>query len=154
MLVLALFAVLLDHTVSVPAGKWLAIDVKVLHPGTTVDCSLEAEPDSARVDALLLTRADALRFHQGRSVKPLTETGFQNSSRIRHAVDRPGDYVLMIDNRLEGRTSTKVAVKIDLWSTNGVAPVTLPARKRYLVIASSVLFFLGVLMYSAKKLIS
>ncbi len=154
MLLLALLAVLLDHTLDVPAGRWKAIDVKVAHRGTTIDCSVEAQPDSARVDALLLTRSDALRFEQGRSVRPLVQTGFQNASRIRHAIAEPGDYILMIDNRLEGRGSTKVAVKIDLWSMNGVEPITLPPRRRYLVVASSVLFFLGVVMYSAKKLMA
>jgi len=154
MLFLALFAVLLDHTVSVPAGKWLAIDIKVLHAGTTVDCAISAQPESARVDALLLTRADAIRFDQGRSIHPLTHTGFQNESRIRHAVEEPGDYILMIDNRIEGRHPTPVAVKIDLWSTNGVQPVTLAPKKRMVIVLSSLLFFAGVVLYSAKKLIS
>ena len=154
MLVLALFAVLLDHTVSVPAGHWLAIEVKVQHPGTTVDCSIAAEPESARVDALLLTRSDAIRFDQGRSIHPLTHTGFQNESRMRHAIDEPGDYVLMIDNRIEGRHATPVAIKIDLWSTTGVQPVTLAPKKRMVVVLSSLLFFAGVVLYSAKKLIS
>src|SRR5881628_3789373 len=116
MLVFALLAILMDSTVSVPKSHWLGVKTQVPLAGTTVDCTIQVEHDSAKVDAILMTREDAERFNRGRSYHPLYQTGFQNSARFRYTVEQPGEYILMLDNRLEGRHETKVAVKVDLWN--------------------------------------
>ena len=152
MLLFALLAILLDSTVTVPKSHWTAIKTDVPLAGTTVDCSIQVENDESKVDVILVTRKDAERFHVGRSFHPLYQTGFQSSARFRFTVDQPGEYVLLLDNRLEARHDTKVALKVDLWNPAQVHPVTLSPQRRQVIIVSSILFFLGVVAFSARKI--
>jgi hypothetical protein len=152
MLFLALLAVLMDSSVTVPRSHWIAIEVKIQKPRTIVECSVDVEGGSSTLDALLMSRADAERFNRGRSFHPLYSTGFQNSSRVRHDVEYPGDYVLLLDNRLEGRGDTKARVRIELWNTDAAKVTTVPPEKRRWIIGLSLLFFAGVAAFSARKL--
>jgi hypothetical protein len=151
MIPFALLAVLLNSTVSVPRSHWQAIEVKIEKPNTVVECSVSVPGETARVDAIFMSRAAAERFNQGRSYTALYSTGFQTSAHFRYDVDQPGDYILMLDNRIEGRSATKVDVRIDLWSTNPAIVQTVPPRKRAIIIGLSLLFFATVAAYSARQ---
>jgi len=151
---LALLIVLIDNVVSVPSSRWKAIEIKVQEAGTVIECSVAVQGSPSKINAILVTRMDADRFHAGRSYHPLYETGLQDSSHFRYEADQPGSYVLLLDNRLEARHATDVLVKVDLWNYATVHPVTLPKGRRQVVVLLSVLFFLSVVAYSARKLMA
>jgi hypothetical protein len=104
-----------------------------------------------RSEAILLTRRDAERFNQGRSYHPLASTGFQNTARLRYEIDEPGDYVLLLDNRLESGRTTDVSLKINLRDPPSIVAGTVSPERRQVVITLSLLFFLGVVMFSARQ---
>jgi hypothetical protein len=151
MIVLALLAVLVDSVVPVKPSSWSAIEVKVEKPGTTVECSYNVDRDAVRVEAILLTRHDAERFNQGRSYHPLASTGFQTTARLRYEIDEPGDYVLLLDNRLESGRTTDVSLRINLRDPPSIVAGTVSPERRQVVITLSLLFFLGVVMFSARQ---
>ncbi len=151
MIVLALLAVLVDSVVPVQPSSWRAIEVKVDKPGTTVECSYTVDGDTARVEAILVTRHDAERFNQGRSYHPLASTGFQTTGKLHFEIDEPGDYVLLLDNRLESGRTTDVSLKIDLRDPPNIVAGTVSPERRQVVITLSLLFFLGVVMFSARQ---
>ncbi len=151
MIVLALLAVLLDSVVPVQPSSWRAIEVKIDKPETTVECAYSVEQDAARVEAILLTRHDAERFNQGKSYHPLASTGFQTEGKLRYEIDQPGDYVLLLDNRLESRKATDVSLKINLREPPSIVVGTVSPERRQVVITLSLLFFLGVVMFSARQ---
>jgi hypothetical protein len=151
MMVLALLAVLLDSVVPVQPSSWRAIEVRVDKPGTTVECSYSVDGDVARVEAILVTRHDAERFNQGRSYHPLASTGFQTAGKLRSEIDEPGDYILLLDNRLESGRATDVSLKINLRDPPSVVAGTVSPERRQVVITLSLLFFLGVVMFSARQ---
>ena len=151
MIALALLAVLVDTVVPVQPASWRAIEVKIEKPDTTVDCSYSVEQDSARVEAILVSRHDAERFNQGRSYHPLASTGFQTAAKLRFEIDQPGDYVLLLDNRLETHRSTDVSLKINLREPPSIVAATVSPERRQVVITLSLLFFLGVVMFSARQ---
>lgn len=151
MLFLALLTVLTDSSVVVPRSHWVAIEVKIQKPHTVVECSVDVQDGSATLDSLLMSRADAERFNRGRSFAPIYSSGFQSNAHFRSDVDNPGDYVLLLDNRLEGRSSTKAHVRIEMWNADAVNVRTVPAARRRVIVGLSLMFFVGVAGFSVRQ---
>ena len=63
----------------------------------------------------MFSRDEAERFNRGRSIRPFF---MSRDSRIgdqfRVLVPDAGDYVLLLDNRLEGRFPTEVSLRFDI----------------------------------------
>lgn len=149
---LALLTVLTHGLVSVPHSYWRAIDVPIEQAGTEIECRFEVRSDTSRVNATLLTIADAERFSHGRGFTPLASTGFEFKGSLRYTAEQPGKYVLILDNRVEGRRPTEVELQIDLEPPRVVVVKTVPVERRRAVVLISVLSFLGVVAYAARKL--
>jgi hypothetical protein len=147
-----LLAVLTSGLISVPASQWQTVTFHVPEPGTTVEISFEVRQGS-RVGVLLLDRRQAARFHRGRPVDPAVSTPFQNSGRIRYRLAEPGDYVLVVDNRVEQRQAALVDLRVETsGSQTGVVSELPPARRRT-VVALSLLCFGALVFFSARQLL-
>lgn len=142
--------VVVNSLLSVPPSQWQGINLQIPEHGTTVDVSFRVESGS-RVQVMVLEPAEAERFHRGRSFEPLFTTGFQNSGRIRYRIREAGSYVLMIDNRLEGRGPTMLDLRVELTNPGSVHARELPAERRRAVVALSMVFFGVVVIYSARQ---
>ena len=151
MIWLALLTVLTNGTVQVPASRWTAVRIDVKEPHTVVEATFSVPPEASRMQGLLMTRLDAERFHAGKSHHPLYSTGFQKFAHFRYEVVEPGEYVLLLDNRIEGRSATNVELKIETQPMGPVQPRTLPPEKRILIIALSLSFFLAVAAFTARQ---
>ena len=151
MILLALLAILTDGVVSVPASRWSAVDVPVTQAGTVIEATFSVPSGYTAVEAILVTRKDADRFNAGRSYHPLCRSGYQTEGKLRCEAEQKGDYVLLLDNRIEGRKPAEVSVRIDVREPASMIAVTLPAQKRAVIIALSLLFFVAVVMYSARQ---
>ena len=62
----------------------------------------------------MLTRSEAERFNRGRTIHLLFASGFKDGGDYRILVPDAGEYVLLLDNRLEGRFPTDVSVRFDI----------------------------------------
>ena len=151
MILLALLAVLTDGVLSVPASRWSSIDVPVNQPGTVIEALFSVPSGDTAVEAILATRKNAERFNAGRSYNPLCRSGYQTEGKLRCEAEQKGDYVLLIDNRIEGRKPAQVSVRISLREPASIIAVTVPPQKRAIIIALSLLFFVAVVMYSARQ---
>jgi hypothetical protein len=151
MILLALLAILTNGVISVPASHWSAIEVPVVQPGTMIEASFSVPNGATAVEAILVTRKEADRFNAGRSYHPLCRSGYQTEGKLRCEAEQKGDYVLLIDNRIEGRKPAEVSVKISVREPASIIAVTIPPRKRAVIIALSMLFFVAVVMYSARQ---
>ena len=151
MIVLAFLAVLMDGVISVPPSRWSAIDVQVAEAGTLIDCTFSVRNDASRVQPILVTRADAQRFHEGRSYRPLVPSSYMRAGRLRYETRTAGSYVLLIDNQIENRKAAEVAVRIELWSPRAAEVRTVSPRRRGVVVAVSVLFFAAVTAYFLRR---
>jgi hypothetical protein len=154
MILLALATVLLEGSISVPHSHWRAIDVPVVQPGAEIRCSFEVAEQASMIQAMLVTLEDAERFSQGRSFDTLASTGFDRDATLHYRAEQPGKYVLVLDNRIEGRRPTEVKLKVELVPPEVKSVQMLPPERRHLVVLVSVLFFLGVVAYSARKLMA
>jgi hypothetical protein len=150
-LVLALLSVVLEGDVVVPQSHWRAVDVKVAHAGTLVKTTLRAPENSSRLQAYLVTRRNADRFAQGGALRPLATTSFERDGTLYMIAENAGDYILLLDNRMEGRRPTQVHLKVELLPPADTVRTVPPERRRAVELAS-VLFFLAVIAYSARHL--
>ena len=70
--------------------------------------------NGSRVQAIVLSREEAERFNRGKSIRPLLMSGFEKSDQFRVFVPDAGDYVLVLDNRIEARFPAEVSLRVEL----------------------------------------
>jgi hypothetical protein len=151
-MIAALLVVLTSGLVSVPASHWQTIDLPIRESATTVDISFQVRQGS-RVQVLLLDREQARRFHRGRSVDPILTTGFQNAGRLRYLVAEKGDYVVLVDNRIEGRGPTLVDLRVEASPAGPVSVRELPPERRRAVVTLTLLLFGATVFFSSRQLL-
>jgi hypothetical protein len=150
-MIFALLVLLADGLVSVPPSGWKAIEVKIDRNHTAVQCSFHVKTKGTKVQAWLMDRSQAERFNRGWSVKALYFTGFEESMRFRVMAPDAGDYVLMLDNRLEGRWPAEVELRIELSNPQNVNVRELAPDRRRMVVALSLIVFGAVVVFSARQ---
>ena len=150
-MILALLVVLADGLVTVPPTYWRAIAVKVPENDTTVNCSFDVRTEGVKIQALLMERSQGERFRLGRSIDPLYVSGMEASARFRQRVYEAGDYILILDNRLEGKSPAEVALRIELSSPNSAVVREVPPERRRAIVALSLVFFGAVVVFSARQ---
>ncbi|HYP14914.1 MAG TPA: hypothetical protein VEQ63_13385, partial [Bryobacteraceae bacterium] len=119
---------------------------------SVLTCSFEVRGDSSKVQALLLDRIQANRFHRGGRYQALYTTGFQSSDQFRVRLDQPGDFVLMLDNRLGAATAADVSVLVELTPNRAGEIRELPPERRRTVVSLSLLFLGAVIALFARFL--
>ena len=149
-MVLALLLLLTESVIKVPASHWTAIELKIERNRTTVHADFQVR-NGAKVQAMVLSRKEAERLNRGRTVHPLFSSGFTTSDQFRVVVSDAGDYVLLLDNRLEERFPAEVALRLDLTHNNDSQVRYVPAARRHATVALSLLFFGAVVVFSAVK---
>lgn len=145
---------LLDEVVRIPASKYGLVDVMMRQQAATIDCEFQVQRGGEGVRLALMTRANARRLLAGRTYQALSTTTFLKSGRFRFPVDEPGEYVLVLDNQVEGRKPADVALKVSLifGEGSGAGVQELSPQRRYVVIAVSLLVFLAITAVTAAKL--
>ena len=151
MVPLSLLLFLTQAVVQVPPSHWTAIALKVPQHGSTVHLSFEVENSGPGIQAIVLSRSEAERFHRGRSIRPIFTSGFEKSGDHRVFIPDAGEYVLLLDNRLEGRNSAQVALRFDISHPTDIRVQTVPPERRRATVALSLLFFGAVIVFSAVK---
>ena len=144
----ALLVVLTNGLVSIPPSQWQGIDLRIPQNETTVEVEFEVR-EGSRVQVLVLDRVQAERFHRGRSFQPIASTGFEKSGRLKYRLADKGQYVLMIDNRIETRTQTLVHLRVELTNPYSANVQELSPARRRVVVTLSLLFFGAVVAFSA-----
>jgi hypothetical protein len=145
---------LTDEVVSVPASQWRSIEVGLRQRPAVVECQFETAGEHPGVRAILMSESDAARMQGGRAHSILASTAYQSKGRFRVAVTQPGGYLIVLDNRLEGRRAAHVRVKVFLeFMTAKAAPARYPKRwRQWLSIGLSFSVFFGVLLLAGWRL--
>ncbi len=157
LLVTAPGRVLLMHDVySVPRDDWRYVEVRLKQQAATVDCDFRVLSGGSGVRVALVSRSDLERFRRGRSHDVLATTNFQRAGRLRFRTPGPGDYALVVDNRMEGRGPARVdlSLSLDFARPAPQASHELPPSRRWTVVALSVLVFLSISVWAGRKLMA
>jgi hypothetical protein len=102
-----------------------------------------------------LTRENGERFEKGESYEALSQTGYEKKGRFRYLVANPGDYRILLDNRLEGRDPARMQVKASLLyhEYDSFLPKTLSPVRRRSIAAASLAGFAVVALVVGRKLL-
>jgi hypothetical protein len=150
-MIVALLTLLANGVIEVPAAHWKAIEISVPNHDSTVHCSFEVRTGGTKLQAIFMERSEFERFHRGRRTNSLYETGFEKSARFRYRVPEAGEYVLLLDNRLEDRWPTQASLRIEVTSARDAQITEVPPERRRLIVALSLLFFGAVVAFSARQ---
>ncbi len=136
-----LWVVVANGLVTVPPQEWKPIDVIVSQANSTLECTYKMQESGTAVQVLLMERAEAGRFQQGRRFTAMESMPHGRDGHFRTSVEKPGEYVLILDNRLESRRAARVNVKVDVTAPSQVLVRTLSPERKRAVIAISLLVF-------------
>ncbi len=156
-LVLALAAMphalsLFDETVTVPAADRKAFGIPLRQRPARIECGFTVESGGSGVRLLLIERAGFERLEAGQGYRALAATPYQRSGGFAYWAP-PGDYVIVADNRMEGRGPAEVHLQVSLvFDGGGELPRTLSPQRRAVVVGLSVLFFGAVALFAGGRL--
>ncbi|MEP7367625.1 MAG: hypothetical protein ABI972_30570 [Acidobacteriota bacterium] len=105
---------LFDDVIKVPRSQWRAIRLDLQQRPATIEVSHEVLLGKSAVRVVLMTSEDVERFSKGQSHRVLAASPFTEEGNFRFSVTTPGNYQVLLDNRLEGRGASEVHVKISV----------------------------------------
>ena len=138
--------VLIDEEVTVSPSKVRPLDFDLSSGDTRVLCKFHLVDGRSGVRAVLLKRDDVRLWLAGRAHSFLASTGLAEWGGFMFLIQDPGEYAVVLDNRLEGRAAAIVHLQVTLLSgTGATGPVQLadPLRSRLLIWISILLFGLA-----------
>jgi hypothetical protein len=142
-------APLLEETIVVEPGAWRSLALALRQRPAVVECSYQVVRGPA-VRVWLLEIRELERFRRGRSVRPLAVSPHHKQGSLREALGI-GQFALVVDNRLNARENVEVTLRVtlnfDAWEAR-----ELPPERRALVVALSLLFFVAVVWWVARRL--
>lgn len=144
--------VLTEDTYEVPAAEWRSFDLELKQRPATIDCRFAVRAGGSGVRVALMRRVELERLRAGQGHHVLAATSFEQGGTLKAAVP-PGEYSLVLDNRLEGRGPAQVWMRTSLLFAPGPPEArVLSMTRRAVVIASSLLFFLSVVLFTGRRL--
>jgi len=162
MILLALLAAatqvtIIDDIVRVPPAQWRLVDVLLRKQAPMVELSYMVAHGRSGVRVALMERSQVDRMRAGRSYTTVAGTPYSSSYTFRAAVPQPGDYAIVVDNRMDGRDTAEVHLHVSLlfdhWSAVGGYRVRQASTlRRIVVILLSLAFFAAVSAYAWIKL--
>ena len=146
---------LVNEVFDVPAGQWRYVQVALRQRPALVHADFEIRSGPSHVRLALMRRDDLQELREGHAVEFLAATAPGAAGRIRFRVQRAGDYVIVIDNREgEGQASqTHLQVRLDFDNQLGPEVTQLSPARQLAVIVISFAVFLGIVSYSARRLL-
>ena len=144
--------VLLDEVFHVPAGEWRYVPVILKQPPVTVDCDFRVISGTGAVRVVLVNR-DGLDTLRGGDREPLGSGGYRQQNQVSRLVNLPDEYAVVLENGGHGPVSVRLRVSLDFSARGRPRAQTLPPERRFAVIVISATVFLGIVFYSARKLL-
>jgi hypothetical protein len=144
--------VLLDEVFHVPAGEWRYVPVILKQPPVTVDCDFRVISGNGAVRVVLVNR-DGLDTLRGGDREPLGSGALAQQGQFSRTVGLPDEYAVVLENGGRGPVSVRLRVSLDFSARGRPRAQVLSPERRFAVIVISATVFLGIVFYSARKLL-
>jgi len=146
---------LVDQVYTIPADEWRYVDLEIGQRAARVEAEYEVQSGSGQVRLAVMRRDDLEHLREGlpHGVVETTEPG--HSGKLACEVRPPGEYVVVVDNRLGDGRATQVRLRIWLESppTAGDIPERISPQRRLTVILVSFAAFFAIVTWSGRKLL-
>jgi hypothetical protein len=151
---LAPAAELVDHVYTIPADEWRYVELGIGQRTALVEAEYEVRGGSDQVRLALMRRDDLEHLSEGIAHGVVEETEPGRSGRLKCAVRPPGDYVVVVDNRMGDGRRAVVRIRIHLEFPAGAGvPERISAQRRLAVILMSFAAFFAIVTWSGRKLL-
>ena len=144
--------VLLDEVFHVPAGEWRYVPVILKQPPVTVDCNFRVISGNGAVRVVLVNQ-DGLDTLRGADREPLGSGAFTQQGQFSRLVSVPDEYAVVLENGGRGQVDVRLRVSLDFSARGRPRVQVLSPERRFAVIVISATVFLGIVFYSARKLL-
>jgi hypothetical protein len=143
---------LVHDEVRVAPDKWGWVEVNLRQKPAAVIARYQVQAGGPEVRFALMRREDLGPLLEGLPHSTLMVDGPAHSGTVHYFVGNPGEYALVIDNRVETGKPARVELDVRLDFSEpppytGISPV-----RQLVVVALSFAFFFGVVTYSARRL--
>ena len=145
---------LTDEVYRIPSNEWWWVEVNLRQKPAEVSATYEVQSGPRKVRVALMTRDDLERLNNDLPHGVLAVSEPAKSGSLAYRVRRRGNYVLLVDNRVDGNQPAAVHLRIALDFAGPPEPeeTQISSQRQLAVIAMSFAFFAGVVTYSAKRL--
>jgi hypothetical protein len=145
---------LTDEVYQIPRNEWWWVEVNLRQKPAEVSASYDIQSGPRKVRVALLTRDDLERLNNDLPHGVLAVSEPAKAGTLTYRVRRRGDYVLLVDNRVDGNQPAAVHLRIalDFAVPPGPEESQLSPQRQLTVILMSFAFFAAVAGYSAKRL--
>jgi hypothetical protein len=143
---------LVRDEVRVAPNKWGWVEVNLRQRPAAVIASYQVQPGGPEVRFALMRREDLGPLLEDLPHSTLIVDGPAHAGTLHYFIGEPGDYALVVDNRVENGKPARV--RLNVWLDFGEpAPYTgISPTRRLVVIALSFAFFFGIAAYSMRRL--
>lgn len=141
-----------DHVMVGPA-KIRTLDIPMLVAPARIVCSYEVTQGGSGVRLVLLRMEDAQRWLRGEAHDVIASTRFARQGAFSHRPADPDHYIIVLDNRMEGRAPAEVHLLVRvIYGDETPNTVTFAdPRKGKLLVWSSLLLFAGIAVFTAVR---
>jgi hypothetical protein len=141
-----------DHVMVGPA-KIRTLDIPMLIEPARIVCSYEVTQGGSGVRLVMLRSEDAQRWLRGEAHDVIASTSFARQGAFSHRPADPDHYVIVLDNRMEGRTPAEVHLLVRvIYGDETPNTVTYAdPRKGKILVWSSLLLFAGIAVFAAVR---
>jgi hypothetical protein len=143
---------IVEQSTEVPPADWKARRFSMRKPGV-VEVTYRVTKGGAGVRLALIARRDEARVELRREHTEFAATGFAREGTLHARLDEPGEYSVLVDNRLETQRAATVSFK-GLISYDAPRPQvrTLSTGRKIAVIGSSLTLFFGICLFAGRRL--
>jgi hypothetical protein len=145
---------LVDEVYRIPRGEWKYVELDLHQQTASVSATYELQSGSGPVRLALMTREDLEHFRNDADHGILVVTPPGKSGAFNYRVRRPGEYVIVVDNRAGTAQPAAVHLKVNLdFARRGPDVTRLTPQRQLTVVVISFAVFFGIVTYSARRLL-
>jgi hypothetical protein len=139
---------LVDQTFLIPANDWRFVDLGLRHRPAVIHAEFDVQ-SGPPVQLILMERADLERLNRSETHAVVAATGVKPHGRLNVRTVKPGDYVVVVENRSGETEAANVRLRV---SVDFVEATQLSPERQLTVVAISFAVFFGIVTYSARRL--
>jgi hypothetical protein len=143
---------LLDEVFQVPAKEWRYVSATLKQVPVAVEYDFQVISGTGEVRAALVNR-EGLDDLKGGDREPLGSGPFAQQGKFSRVVNAPDEYAVVLENSGRGPASVRLRVSLDFSESARQRAKYLSPQRRFAVIVISATVFLGIVSYSARKLL-
>jgi len=144
---------LADEQYHIPPRNWRYMELGLRQQPALVNARFEVDEGPPVVRLALMPRGELDRMRAGQPHDLLIVTPAGASGRLFYDLPKPGDYVLLVENRGPAEAEVHLRVLLDFSGRHSLTVTQISPLRRTVVVGLSLAVFGAIVAYSARRLL-